>query len=58
MNAKQGNSGGRKDARQSRLAETLRANLQKRKAQARSRRQGEADQRPEGISAARDKREG
>ncbi len=35
--------------------ETLRANLQKRKAQARSRRSGEADQRPEGISAAKEK---
>lgn len=39
---------GRKD----RLAEELRANLQRRKAQARSRRTGEADQRPEGLGAS------
>ena len=39
---------GRKD----RLAEALRANLQKRKAQARSRRTGSADERPEGLPAA------
>jgi hypothetical protein len=43
----------RKDAdRKARLAEELRANLQRRKAQARSRRVGEADRRPEGIAAA------
>jgi hypothetical protein len=43
----------RKDAdRKARLAEELRANLQRRKAQARSRRAGEADHRPEGIAAA------
>ena len=41
-----------KDERKARLAEQLRANLQKRKAQARARRSGEADSRPEGISAA------
>jgi hypothetical protein len=35
--------------RKKRLAEELRGNLQKRKAQARSRRTGEADSRPEGI---------
>jgi hypothetical protein len=40
--------GGRKD----RLAEALRANLQKRKAQARSRRVGNPDERPEGLPAA------
>ena len=34
-----------------RLAEQLRANLQKRKAQTRARRLGDADQRPEGIAA-------
>ena len=39
--------------RKDRLAEQLRANLQKRKAQSRSRRTGEADQRPEGLGAAR-----
>jgi hypothetical protein len=42
-----------KDARKARLAEQLRANLQRRKAQARARRTGEADERPEGIAAAR-----
>jgi hypothetical protein len=41
-----------KDERKARLAEQLRANLQKRKAQARARRSGEADSRPEGISAS------
>ena len=39
-------------ARKARLAEELRANLQRRKAQARSRRTGEADERPEGLTAA------
>jgi hypothetical protein len=38
--------------RKARLAEALRANLQKRKAQARSRRAGQADTRPEGLDAA------
>jgi hypothetical protein len=38
--------------RKTRLAEELRANLLKRKAQARSRRSGLADQRPEGLEAA------
>lgn len=39
-----------KDAgRKARLAEQLRANLQRRKAQARARRAGDADQRPEGL---------
>ncbi|MFD1981716.1 hypothetical protein ACFSOZ_03225 [Mesorhizobium newzealandense] len=48
--------------RQDRLAEQLRANLQKRKAQSRSRRTGdadkqrtgEADQRPDGLTAAKE----
>jgi hypothetical protein len=40
------------DQRKARLAEELRANLLKRKAQARSRRTGNADDRPEGLSAA------
>lgn len=45
----------RNDAdRKARLAEELRANLQRRKAQARSRRAGEADRRPEGIAAAQE----
>jgi hypothetical protein len=38
--------------RKDRLAEALRANLQKRKAQARSRRAGEPDQRSEGLPSA------
>ncbi|PAQ11294.1 hypothetical protein CIT26_04560 [Mesorhizobium temperatum] len=41
----------KKPDRKSRLAEQLRANLQKRKAQSRSRRVGGADQRPEGLGA-------
>jgi len=40
-------------ARQERLAAELRANLQKRKAQARARRAGDADSREEGIAAAK-----
>jgi hypothetical protein len=40
------------EIRKARLAEQLRANLQRRKRQARSRREGEADERAEGISAA------
>ncbi len=35
--------------KKARLAEKLRANLQRRKAQARSRRDGAADSRPEGL---------
>jgi hypothetical protein len=41
-----------KEDRKARLAAELRANLQKRKAQARARRSGEADRRPEGIPSA------
>ena len=41
------------DLRKARLAEQLRANLQKRKAQARSRRDGEADQRPDGLATGK-----
>ncbi|TPN37090.1 hypothetical protein FKO01_07570 [Mesorhizobium sp. B2-3-3] len=40
--------------RKIRLAEQLRANLQKRKAQSRSRRTGEADQRPDGLTASKE----
>jgi hypothetical protein len=40
--------------RKDRLAEQLRANLQKRKAQSRSRRTGEADQRPGGLAASKE----
>jgi hypothetical protein len=58
LNASKGDVGGKADERKARLAETLRANLMKRKAQARARRKGEADRRPEGISAAKDKQEG
>jgi len=43
--------------RKARLAEALRANLQKRKAQARSRRAGQADTRPEGLGAGRGEKE-
>ena len=54
MNRKDTASGqtGSSAERKKRLAEELRANLQKRKAQARSRRTGEADNRPEGIAIA------
>ena len=44
----------RADHRKARLAEALRANLQKRKAQLRSRRTGEADTRPDGLAAAKE----
>ena len=47
-----------RDARAARLAEQLRANLQRRKAQARARREGEADARPEGIAAAAEENQG
>ncbi|MCZ8545864.1 hypothetical protein OOJ09_16865 [Mesorhizobium qingshengii] len=40
--------------RKDRLAEQLRANLQKRKAQSRSRRTGDADQRPDGLGASKE----
>lgn len=43
--------------RKARLAEALRANLQRRKAQARSRRQGAADARPDGLSTDRHKKD-
>ena len=39
--------------RKARLAEQLRANLQKRKAQSRSRRTGDADRRPGGLQASK-----
>jgi hypothetical protein len=45
------------DIRKARLAEALRANLQKRKAQTRSRRAGEPDARPEGLAGAPRKRD-
>lgn len=40
------------EARAARLSQQLRANLQRRKAQARARREGDADERPEGIALA------
>ncbi|MCF6111660.1 hypothetical protein [Mesorhizobium muleiense] len=40
--------------RKTRLAEQLRANLQKRKAQSRSRRTGGADKRPDGLGGLRE----
>ena len=46
-------SGRQADHRKARLAEQLRTNLQKRKAQTRSRRAGEADQREEGLPSAK-----
>lgn len=46
------------DERARRLAEALRANLQKRKAQARARRHGDPDERPEGLVAGHDDGEG
>lgn len=42
------------DRRKARLAAELRTNLMKRKAQTRSRRTGEADARPEGLSSGED----
>ncbi len=43
------------DSRKARLAAELRANLARRKEQARSRRSGEGDARPDGIAAAPEK---
>ena len=40
------------DRRKERLAQQLRANLARRKAQARAKRAGEADERPEGLGVA------
>ncbi|CAB4325667.1 hypothetical protein IB024_09080 [Brucella sp. 6810] len=45
------------DYRKKRLAEQLRANLMRRKAQSRSRRAGEADERNDGITAGHGKEE-
>lgn len=42
---------GQSDIRKGRLAEQLRANLARRKAQARARRAGLADERPDGLDA-------
>ena len=48
-------SGRKADPRKERLAAELRANLQKRKAQSRSRRTGAPDARPDGLQAAETK---
>lgn len=53
MSSKQKTPSSGADQRKARLAAELRANLMKRKAQARSRRTGDADTRPEGLGAAR-----
>ncbi|WP_310795352.1 MULTISPECIES: hypothetical protein [unclassified Brucella] len=45
------------DYRKKRLAEQLRANLMRRKAQSRSRRAGEADERNDGITVGHGKEE-
>jgi hypothetical protein len=46
-----------KPDRKARLAEELRANLLRRKTQARSRRQGAPDARPDGLSTGRHKKD-
>ena len=51
MNDQKSGSAAKAERKAARLAEQLRANLQKRKAQTRARRLGDADQRPEGIVA-------
>ena len=50
-------NGPTKKRREDRLAEQLRANLQKRKAQSRSRRSGEPDRRPDGLTTSKDPQE-
>ena len=57
MKDRKGTASSSEDLRKARLAEALRANLMKRKAQTRARRAGEADQRPQGIGAAQTKPE-
>ena len=47
-----------KSEREKRLATELRANLARRKAQARSRRAGEADQRADGIPSVEEEKKG
>jgi hypothetical protein len=53
MSDQKSGSAAKAEHRAARLAEQLRANLQKRKAQTRARRLGDADQRPEGVVAAK-----
>jgi hypothetical protein len=55
MKDQKGTVSSSEDLRKARLAEALRANLMKRKAQTRARRAGEADQRPQGIGTAETK---
>lgn len=55
MKDRKGTVSSSEDLRKARLAEALRANLMKRKAQTRARRAGEADQRPQGIGTAETK---
>jgi hypothetical protein len=57
MNSRDEHPKSEADNRKARLAEALRTNLQRRKAQTRSRRAGEADARPEGLAAAPRKRD-
>jgi hypothetical protein len=52
MNEKPASTSGNND-RKARLAQELRANLLKRKAQVRARRAGEADKRPAGLDTSR-----
>ena len=47
-----------KQSREQRLREQLRANLQRRKVQTRARRNGNADERPEGLDAGKPVSEG
>ena len=58
MKDRKGTAAKGEDARKARLAEALRTNLAKRKAQTRARRAGDANQRPQGIEAAQAKPEG
>lgn len=51
-----GSAGDGKEDRKARLAAELRANLARRKAQARSRRTGDKDERPEGLPAGKGKK--
>ena len=51
MSEQKSGSAAKAERKAARLAEQLRANLQKRKAQTRARRLGDADRRPEGIAA-------
>jgi len=56
MNDKPTPSKGGSSDRKARLAEQLRANLQKRKAQSRARRTGDPDTRPDGLGTSIEQR--